>query len=61
MKRHFCFFYYHGKNVLTDDPYMGTINEILLELDNLPSRISGTERVGILYDLIEKKVLKFKK
>lgn len=40
---------------------MGTINEILLELDNLPSRISGTERVGILYDLIEKKVLKFKK
>ena len=57
----FLFFYYNGKNVLTDDPYMVTINEILLELDNLPSRISGTERVGILYDLIEKKGLKFKK
>ena len=57
----FLFFYYNGKNVLTDDPYMGTINEILLELDKLPSNIGGTKRVDILYNLIEKKGLKFKK
>lgn len=56
----FLLFCYNGRFLLTDDPYMGTINEILLELDNLPKRISGPERVEILDNLIDEKGLKLR-
>ena len=56
----FLLFCFNGKFLLTDDPYMGAINEILLELDRLPKRISGPERVEILENLIKKKKLKLR-
>ena len=56
----FLLFCYSGKFLLTDDPYMGALNDILLELDKLPKRISGPDRVGILDELIKKKGLKLR-
>ena len=57
----FLLFWFSGKNLLTDDPIMGGINLILLELDKDSTKsLKPCMRLALLGDLMEKEGINLK-
>ena len=57
----FLLFWFAGKNLLTDDPIMGGINKILLELDSdRTKRLKPCKRLALLGDLMKKESINLK-
>ena len=57
----FLLFWFAGKNLLTDDPIMGGINKILLELDSdRTKRLKPCKRLALLGDLMKKEAINLK-
>lgn len=57
----FLLFWFSGKNLLTDDPVMGGINKILLELDKDSTKsLKPCKRLALLGDLMQKEGINLK-